>query len=459
MPAIRFIDLFAGIGGMRLGFEQAAHSFELETECILSSEINLDAQLVYQTNFDQSPLGDVRKIEQLPEHEILLAGFPCQSFSYAGKKSGFGDTRGTLFFEIMRLLDTNKPKAFIFENVRGLLTNDAGKTIETIKHEIKKRGYSFNIFLLNSANFNLPQNRVRVYIVGVLNAVPQFNLVSDSGFKDSHAYNPQQLSLFSDNKQLIKVANILEDEPDAKYDCSSKFVAALQRVLKNDLQRLHGIRLIDYRGGNSIHSWELGLRGECSKDEIELMNRFILKRRNKVFGSHQDGKFLTKAQIATFYQHLELETILASLVAKRYLKLTEDRKYKPVSGNFSFEVYKFLDPAKIAITVVASDANRLGVYHNQRIRRITPREAARLQGFPDNFSLHANDDKAYYQLGNSVSINVVKTVAQELIRNTFKDNIGSSEVRCYAETGTIRSIVGEQCLVSSRLGGFGGEKY
>lgn len=434
MPKIRFIDLFSGIGGMRLGFEQAAHSFELETECVLSSEINLDAQLVYQNNFNQIPLGDVRKIEQLPEHEILLAGFPCQSFSYAGKKAGFGDTRGTLFFEIMRLIDTNQPKAFIFENVRGLLTNDDGKTIETIKHEIKQRGYSFNIFLLNSSNFNLPQNRVRVYIVGVLNAVPQFSLVSDSGFKDSHSYNHQQLDLFHNHKQSVTVADILEANPDAKYDCSTDFARVLKCFLKNDLQRLHGIRLIDYRGGNSLHSWELGLRGECSKDEIELMNLFILKRRNKAFGSHQDGKFLTKAQIATFYKHRKLEAILASLVAKKYLKLTEDRKYKPVSGNFSFEVYKFLDPAKIAITVVASDANRLGVYHNHRIRRITPREAARLQGFPDNFRLHPNDDKAYYQLGNSVSINVVKVVAQEVIKNTFQDHISLSEVRSYAVT-------------------------
>ncbi len=420
MPSIRFIDLFSGIGGMRLAFEQAAHYLKLETECLLSSEINKDAQSVYQTNFADSPLGDVRQIEQLPEHDFLLAGFPCQSFSYAGKKAGFGDTRGTLFFEIMRLIDTSKPKAFVFENVRGLLTNDIGKTIKTIKHEITKRGYSFNLFLLNSANFNLPQNRVRVYIVGILDAAPKFNLVSDSGFKDSHSYNPnpQQLSLFHNHKQSVTVADILEDEPDAKYDCSPKFVAALQRVLKDDSQRLHGIRLIDYRGGNSLHSWELGLRGDCSKDEIALMNLFILKRRNKAFGSEQDGKLLTKEQIATFYNHPELDKLLDSLVIKNYVKLTA-HKYKPVAGNFSFEVYKFLDPAKIAITVVASDANRLGVYHNQRIRRITPREAARLQGFPDSFRLHPNDQKAYYQLGNSVSINVVKAVAEEVIGNTF----------------------------------------
>jgi DNA (cytosine-5)-methyltransferase 1 len=420
MTQIRFIDLFSGIGGMRLAFEQAAQFYKLETECILSSEINKDAQLVYQNNFAHSSLGDVREIKELPEHDFLLAGFPCQSFSYAGKKAGFGDTRGTLFFEIMRLIDTNKPKAFIFENVRGLLTNDTGKTIETIKHEITKRGYSFNIFLLNSANFNLPQNRVRVYIVGVLDAAPQFNLVSDSGFKDSHSYNPQQLSLF--HNQSVTVADILEDDPAPMYDCSPEFVKVLKSFLKSDLQRLHGIRLIDYRGGNSLHSWELGLRGECSKDEIELMNLFILKRRNKSFGRDQDGKFLTKEQIATFCKHLELDNILDSLVTKNYLKLTEDHKYKPVAGNFSFEVYKFLDPAKIAITLVASDANRLGVYHNNRIRRITPREAARLQGFPDNFRLHPNDYKAYYQLGNSVSINVVRAVAKEVIENTFSFN-------------------------------------
>ncbi|MHC5730113.1 MAG: DNA cytosine methyltransferase, partial [Nostoc sp.] len=90
-------------------------------------------------------------------------------------------------------------------------------------------------------------------------------------------------------------------------------------------------------------------------------------------------------------------------------------QYKPLSGNFSFEVYKFVDPNKISVTLVASDANRLGVYHNQRVRRLTPREAARLQGFPDSFILHPNDDKAYYQLGNSVSINVVKAVAQEVL--------------------------------------------
>jgi DNA (cytosine-5)-methyltransferase 1 len=418
MQKISFIDLFSGIGGMRLGFEAAAKSLNLETECVLSSEINPDAQLVYHRNFGHQPLGDIRLIKQLPKHEILLAGFPCQSFSYAGKKAGFGDTRGTLFFEIVRLIDTFQPQAFIFENVRGLVTHDCGQTLETIKGEMTKRGYSFDYFLLNSSNFSLPQNRVRVYLVGILNTSPQFGLVSDLGPKDSHASNYQQLSLFSPLSKPVIVADILEANPDPKYDCSPAFVKALTQIVNNDFSRLHGMRLIDYRGGNSIHSWEMGLRGECSLAEIELMNLFILKRRNKEFGEHQDGKLLTKEQIATFFTHPHLDEILDSLVIKKYLQ-RNNGKYKPVSGNFSFEVYKFLDPDKISVTVVASDANRLGVYHNNRVRRITPREAARLQGFPDSFILHSNDDKAYHQIGNSVSINVVKAVAKEVIDNVL----------------------------------------
>lgn len=414
MHKIRFVDLFSGIGGIRLAFEQAACSLNIESECVLSIEINKDAQLVYEKNFQHTPLGDIRLLDKLPEHEVLLAGFPCQSFSHAGKKEGFSDTRGTLFFEITRLIDTYKPQAFIFENVRGLYSHDKGRTLATIKHEITKRGYSFNTFLLNSANFELPQNRVRIYLVGILNATPTFDLISDVGPKDSHSYNPQQLSLFSPLKKTVTVADILEDNPDRKYDCSPEFIAALNRIFNYDLNRLHGVRLIDYRGGNSIHSWELGLRGECTKEEIALMNCFILKRRNKEFGHEQDGKLLSQEQIASFCNYLHLKEILNSLVTKKYLKLINGR-YKPLSGNFSFEVYKFIDPNKISVTLVASDANRLGVYHNQRVRRLTPREAARLQGFPDSFILHPNDDKAYYQLGNSVSINVVKAVAEEVI--------------------------------------------
>ena len=416
MLKIRFVDLFAGIGGMRLAFEQAARSLNLQAKCVLSSEISADARLVYQHNFDEIPLGDIRKIEKLPPHDVLLAGFPCQSFSYAGRKAGFGDTRGTLFFEITRLIDTYKPQAFIFENVRGLLTNNEGKTLATIEHEIKSRGYSFDVFLLDSADFELPQNRLRVYLVGILDGNPKFRLISPNEPPDSFSSQLEQLSVFDSLKKSTIVADILEYKPDEKYNCSPQFVNALKRKFRGDLNKLHGMRLIDRQGSNSIHSWELGLRGECSADEIELMNRFILKQRNSQFGPGRDRKLLSKEQISTFFERPHLDRLLDSLVAKNYLQKIRNR-YKNVGGNFSFEVYRFLDVYNLSVTLVASDANRLGVYYNNRVRKITPREAARLQGFPDSFILHSNDDKAYYQMGNSVSINVVKSVVKEVINN------------------------------------------
>ena len=416
MKKIRFVDLFAGIGGMRLGFERAADSLKMISDCVLSCELDADSRLVYEKNFGEYPLGDIRLIDELPPHEILLAGFPCQSFSYAGRQAGFGDTRGTLFFEITRLIDTYKPMAFVLENVRGLLSNDKGRTIKTIEHEFKSRGYSFDVFLLNSANFELPQNRLRVYIVGVLNDSPKFHLYSETKPLDSYEDNPDEIPWLDPECKPVTVADILEENPEKKYNCSREFVNALKRKFNGDLNGVHGMRIIDRIGTNSIYSWELGLRGKCTPDEIELMNSFILNRRDNEFGKGRDHKLLTKAQIKSFFPHPELDKLLRNLVAKNYLKKVKS-KYKTMTGNFSFEVYKFLEPNKIAVTLVASDANRLGVYYKNRLRKITPREAARLQGFPDDFILHDNDDRAYYQLGNSVSINVVESVAEEVLLN------------------------------------------
>ncbi len=126
---IRFVDLFAGIGGTRLGFEEACRENGIDTHCVLSSEIDKRACETYQLNFGEHPLGDIRDIHDLPDFDFLIAGFPCQPFSYAGKHQGFGDTRGTLFFEVQRILDKKRPKAFLLENVRGLTTHDKGRTL------------------------------------------------------------------------------------------------------------------------------------------------------------------------------------------------------------------------------------------------------------------------------------------------------------------------------------------
>ena len=419
---IKFIDLFAGTGGIRLALEQACESFGISTECVLSSEIDKNACLSYELNFGEKPSSDIRKIYDFPDFDFLLAGFPCQSFSYAGKQRGFGDTRGTLFFEVERILKQKKPKYFLLENVRGLTTHDKGRTFETIKKHLTDLGYSIDYFLLNSSNFNVPQNRVRIYIVGVLNQEIKMTLKNSVGASDTHAFKAQmQPSLFDNFIQSKTVNDILEEHPHKKYHCSKEFTKSLKKIMNNNLSKLNGYRLTDYRGGNSIHSWQLGIKGSCSSREIEFMNLLISNRRKKIFGTHQDGKSLTKEQIMTFYPYDDFDKITKSLIKKGYLGISE-KKYKPVCGNMSFEVFKFLDPDGISITLTASDSNRLGVVQNNIPRRLTPRECARLQGYPDSYKLLDNDNAVYKQMGNGVSVPVVEAVLVDFIKYNMVSN-------------------------------------
>lgn len=417
---IKYIDLFAGIGGIRLGVHRALSKNGIEAKCVLSSEINEKACETYQLNFGEHPSGDVKLIDEVEPFDLLLGGFPCQPFSYAGKRMGFGDTRGTLFFEIERLLEKYRPKAFLLENVRGLYTHDEGRTFNTIMDKLHGLGYGTYDLLQNSSNFGVPQNRVRLYIVGILGATPEMRLVTDLGAADSHKYKQDslQLSLF-DEKPRCRVGDVLEPEVDEKYYCSDKFQQMLRDAVGDDLSVLHGYRLIDYRGGQSLHSWELGMKGKCSDAEIRFMNALILNRRKPIFGKEQDGKKLTLEQIKTFYTEPDIDSVIASLLAKRYLQVNEGGRFNPVCGNMSFEVFKFLDPESISVTLTSSDANRLGIIQHNRARHITPRECARLQGFPDTFKLHPKDAWSYKQFGNSVSVPVIEAVFDEFLRNNI----------------------------------------
>jgi len=421
---LRYVDLFAGIGGFRIGFEQALHSLGLEGECVFSSEINPHAVSVYENNFGDAPHGDIRQIDALPEHEILLAGFPCQSFSYAGKRAGFGDTRGTLFFEIERLISgqRNKPRFLILENVRGFTTHDGGRTYATVLNCLERLGYSTKGVLLNSSDFGVPQNRVRVYIVATLEKDINFDIRSNVGFSDSHKAKQSNLqkSFFDDAEQSkATVKDILEHSVSSRYNCSKTFIKQLKTALNGKpIETLHGMRLIDYRGGNSLHSWDLGTKGICSQEEREFMTCLIQNRRKKHFGAHQDGKKLSLEQIKTFWTKPNLVEIIETLIDKGYLS-KNDGLYNPVAGNMSFEVFKFLDPNSISITLVSSDANRLGIVQNSIPRRITPRECARLQGFPDIYKIYSNDKWAYHQFGNTVTVPVIKAIAEEILMKNF----------------------------------------
>lgn len=306
---IKVIDLFAGIGGIRRGFENAVGKEDVE--CVMSSEWDKYAVETYISNYPNEDIkGDITKIDEkdVPDHDLLMAGFPCQPFSQAGLRKGFEDTRGTLFFDILRILKKKKPKCFILENVKRLKTHDKGKTLETIISSLKEIGYTnVHIDILRARDFGLPQNRERVFIVGFLNENVEFNFPAPIVKKTN-------------------VGNILEKEVDEKYTISDKLWAGHRR--RKEKNKING----------------------------------------KGFG----------------YGIFDENSLYTNTISSRYYK----------------------DGSEILIR-----------QENKNPRKITPREAARLQGFPDSFIIPVSDVQAYKQFGNSVSVNVIEAISKEIIRS------------------------------------------
>ena len=297
-----FIDLFAGIGGMRQAFERHGG------KCVFSSEWDKFAQITYQTNFKEMPHGDITKIStrDIPAHDILLAGVPCQPFSHAGLKKGFDDTRGTLFFDVARIIKDKKPSLALLENVKGFKNHDSGRTFKTIVQVLDEIGYDVFAKVLNASDFGLPQNRERIYIV----------CVNRQKIKQRDFEFPKPI------KKETRVGDILEPRTDKKY------------VLSNKLWNGHKRRLKEHR------------------------------KRGNGFG----------------YSLFTPSSIRTSTISARYYK----------------------DGSEV---LIATRGNP---------RKITPREAARLQGFPESFKIPVSDTQAYKQFGNSVAINVVAAIAKEM---------------------------------------------
>ncbi len=200
---IRYIDLFAGIGGFRVAAEKAFNKHKIASECVFSSEIDESAQKTYLANFGEKPFGDISTINgNIPEHDILFAGFPCQPFSIIGNGKGFDDIRGTLFFEIVRILQYTKPKAFILENVKQLKSHHNGATFKKIYGALHRLGYWVDYKVLNALDYGLPQKRERIFIVGYSRPI-------------KFSWPPKKL----DRKPLEK---ILETNVDKKYFASSR---------------------------------------------------------------------------------------------------------------------------------------------------------------------------------------------------------------------------------------------
>ncbi len=298
-PTFRMIDLFAGIGGIRLGFES------IGGECVFTSEWDASAQKTYQTNFLELPYGDITKIEpkNIPAFDVLLAGFPCQPFSQAGKKLGLADTRGTLFFDIAKIVEHHKPKVVFLENVKRFRSHDGGRTFETIKNILEEFGYDVYAQVLNARDFGVPQNRERIYIVA-FRGKTNFNFPKPSGIK-------------------TRLGDILEKKVDSKYTISDKLWAGHQRRKKEHREKGNGF-------GYSLFN--------------------------------KNSKY-------------------TSTISARYYK----------------------DGSEILIEQKGKNP-----------RKLTPREAARLQGFPDHYILSQSDSQAYKQFGNSVCVPVINAIAKEI---------------------------------------------
>ncbi len=324
---LKFIDLFAGIGGIRLAFENAG------CECVFSSEWDKYAQKTYEENFGEIPEGDIRKIEAsvLPDFDILAAGFPCQPFSIAGVSKylslniphGFAhETKGTLFYEILRILKEKKPAAFFLENVKNLERHDKGRTFKVISESLMNEGYSFHYRVIN-ANKLVPQNRERIIMIG---------------FRDSGV--PFEFPDIPDKNPII--ADILEKDVLDKYTLTDHLWQYLQDYAEKHRQKGNGFGfgLVDFK------SYSRTLSARYYKDGSEIL-------------IPQEGK----------------------------------------------------NP-----------------------RRLTPRECARLQGFPDTFIIPVSDTQAYKQFGNSVAVPIMEILAKQVVKslksNSAEFNKGSIRKPC-----------------------------
>lgn len=321
------IDLFAGIGGIRLGFDRA---FGNDISTVFVSEWDQYAQKTYQSNFeDEFPIaGDITKIaeNQIPEFDICLAGFPCQAFSLAGQRKGFDDNfkgkcRGTLFLDVARICEYHKPKVIFCENVKGLFIHDRGNTFRIIRETFEDLGYRVFSKILNSKNFGVPQNRERIYIVA---------------FRNDIAPEKFDFPECVDNTKRIK--DIIEKNPvPAKYYLSDVYVETLRRHKERHAAKGNGF-------GYEIRDW------------------------NDIAGAIVCGGMGRE-------RNLLIDTRQKNLVPTTHIK---------------------------------------GQINAEGIRKMTPREWARLQGFPDSFKLPLADVHLYKQFGNSVTVNVIEAVAKKI---------------------------------------------
>ena len=417
---ITFVDLFAGIGGIRKGFELACAERGEDCQCVFTSEIKPHAITILQQNHPGEEItGDITQVntDDIPDFDFLLAGFPCQAFSAAGLRKGFEDTRGTLFFDVARILKAKKPKGFILENVEGLVNHDKenpkdeiGRTFQTILNTLDELHYKVTWKVLNAKDFGVPQERKRIYIVGT---------------------TKEKTSLENFPVTNCSLSDVLEHGLPTK---TSTFINA---VLRNyTVNQLLGKSFKDKRGGkDNIHSWDIEIKGPVTQEEKALLGKILTERRKKIYAQDygidwMDGMPLTYKHIKAFSNLPHLKQVLESLVKRGYLVKEHPKRkvgnirvqdsnlpigYNIVAGKMSFEINKVLDPLGLAPTLVAMDMDGLFVVDGEGLRQLTLREGLRLFGYPDNYNFNIDINHGYDLLGNTVVVPVIKAVALRVL--------------------------------------------
>lgn len=414
---VTYIDLFSGLGGIRIGFEEALSEMGLKGKCVFSCDIKKSAITAYKENFNENSECDITKINpsQLPNFDFLLGGFPCQAFSQAGLGLGFQDTRGTLFFDIAKILLEKKPIGFVLENVEGLVNHDHGKTFKVIRNTLDELGYHVQTKVLNGKDFGLAQSRNRIYFIG---------------YRDGEV-KPLENFPKVENKYLKDIID--EDVPPVDTPFTRKLFSHYK------IEDIYGKAIKDKRGGeNNIHSWDIGIKGEVSDRQKELLNKLLKQRRNKKWADQigikwMDGMPLTKDMIYTFFPCDDLQDLLTDLVNKGYLEYeypkqlvgnrrvpdpTLQKGYNIVTGKLSFEFTKILSPDEVTPTIVATDVHKLAVPVQGGIRPLTVNEGLRLFGFPDDYRLDfLKKSDAFDLIGNTVCVPVIKAVSLKLLES------------------------------------------
>lgn len=437
MTKFKYVSLFSGIGG----FEQGLNP--IGGQCVMASEIDKFANQAYEVLYGEPTVGDVMKYEakDVPDHDLLVGGFPCQAFSVAGKRGGFEDARGTLFFEVVRIMAEKKPRVALLENVKGLIGHDKGKTLDTIVKALNECGYRVDFNVLNSKYFGVPQNRERIFIVAIREdlvanepwAFEGTNVVAKgkrriSGYDDVKTFNfdwPAQTEV------ITRLRDILETKVDERYYLSeektAKLVAQLeqrqQKVGTDDTspEKIAGLYGMNKQAGSM---WDVekiaptvktpsGGNSEPIIAEQQSLDAGMKDNATKV---REDG--LASTLPASYYKGLcgQGRPFVGEEVEEVRPVLTPDRIEKHQNGR------RFKEDGEEAFTLTSQDRHGVafGVEPTYRIRKLTPLECFRLQGFSDEahqalVDAGISNSQRYKMAGNAVTVNVIDALGAKLL--------------------------------------------